>query len=859
MENVNTSCFTSYSEFLDPKKKEEIESWLEDSRIVNSLDMSDEIEYFDTFSTLEELKYHKWPLKYPKPSWDTTSIIDHHLGELVFGKPFARKTGLVYDRKEGTITFKKDNEKITFKMPHKMEVFNHMDSKDVNTDTIPPFVLENNNDRRNTYYSDSLTLGPEYREDESISKEIRHLMKLEREARRHKGEDYRVVHRMVNPVNAINPTAARGACFECGGTDHFKATCPRGAFMQGAEEARQDPNIMMSIESSKLGFSYEIEIASRHIREIDKVIRGCELEIEGHTFDIDLIPFGSKSFDVIVGMDWLSKHKADIICHEKVVRIPLRNSKTLRVIGEGPEENVRHLRNDNLIYSRNREEHEMHLGLVLELLKKEKLYTKFSKCEFWLQEVLFLRHVINGDGIHVDPSKIKAFRNLEALRTPYEVHSFLGKVIAYASRLLKIHEKNYTTRDLELGAVMFALKIRRHYLYETKSIIYTDHKSLQHMLNQKQLNMHQHRWIELFSDYDCEIRYHPGKANVVADALRLDELIERRSDGSLYYLDRIWVPLKGDVRTLIMDEAHKSKYSVRPGAEEMYYDFRDMYWWPGMKKDIAMYVIVDRLTKSAHFLSIHEDYKMDRSARLYLNEIVPRHEALGTRLDISSAYHPQTDDQSERTIQTLEDMLKAFVFDFEGSWDVHLPLVKFSYNNSYHSSLRCVPFEALYGRKCCSPIMWAEVGEGQLIRTELVQKTTEKISRIKKGMVRFGKKGKLAPRFVGPFEITERIDPVAYRLRLLEELNGIHDTFHVSNLKKCLADPTLQIPLYEIRVDAKLNFMEELVEILEKEFEKLKRSRIAIVKFCLSNYRVDDGESMLILVILVICACVNPF
>ncbi|GJT88312.1 putative reverse transcriptase domain-containing protein [Tanacetum coccineum] len=441
--------------------------------------------------------------------------------------------------------------------------------------------------------------------------------------------------------------------------------------------------------------------------------------------------------------------------------------------------------------------------------------------------------------------------------------------------------------------------------------------------------MRQHRWIELFSDYDCEIRYHPGKANVVADALSrkervkpkrvramnmtlqssikdrilaaqkeasdesaglqrgLDEMIELRNDGALYYLDRIWVPLKGDVRTLIMDEAHKSKYSVHPGADKMYYDLRDRYWWPGMKKDIAVYVsrcltclkvkaehqrpsgllqqpeipewkwegiamdfvtklprtssghdtiwvIMDRLTKSAHFLPMREDYKMDRLARIYLNEIVARHgvpilsfwllmqEALGTRLDMSMTYHPQTDGQ-----------------------------IEFSYNNSYHSSVRCAPFEALYGRKCRSPIMWAKVGEGQLIGPELVQETTEKISQIKdrlkaardrqksyadkrrkplefsigdyvmlkvlpwKGVERFRKKGKLAPRFVGPFEIIEKIGPVAYQLDFPEELNGVHDTFHVSNLKKCLADPTLQVPLDEIQVDAKLNFVEEPVEILE--------------------------------------------
>ncbi|GKD50484.1 putative reverse transcriptase domain-containing protein [Tanacetum coccineum] len=266
-------------------------------------------------------------------------------------------------------------------------------------------------------------------------------------------------------------------------------------------------------------------------------------------------------------------------------------------------------------------------------------------------------------------------------------------------------------------------------------------------------------------------------------------MIKRRSDGALYYLDQIWVPLKGDVRALIMDEAHKSKYSVHPGANKMYYDLRDR---TSSRHDI-IWVIVDRLTKSAYFLPMREDYKMDRLARLYLNEIVARHgvpisiisdhdsrltsrfwqsmqEALGTRLDMSTTYHPQTDGQSEHTIQTLEDMLRACVLDFGGSLDVHLLLVEFSYNNSYHSSVRCAPFEALYG------------------------------------VVHFKEKGKLAPRFVRPFEIIKKVCSVAYRLDLLEELNGVHDTFYV------------------------LNFVEEPMEILEREFKKLKRSRIAIVK-----------------------------
>ncbi|KAD1917835.1 hypothetical protein E3N88_42138 [Mikania micrantha] len=240
--------------------------------------------------------------------------------------------------------------------------------------------------------------------------------------------------------------------------------------------------------------------------------------------------------------------------------------------------------------------------------------------------------------------------------------------------------------------------------------------------------------------------------------------------------------------------------------------------------------------------------------------------ALGTRLDLSTAYHPQTDGQTERTIQTLEDMLRCCVVDFGGSWDNHLPLIEFSYNNSYHTSIKCAPFEALYGRKCRSPVCWAEIGESQITGPEIIQETTDKIAQIKdrikaardrqksyadnrrkplefaigdkvmlkvspwKGVVRFGKKGKLAPRYVGPFEILDRIGPVAYKLQLPQELGGVHDTFHVSNLKKCLSDETLIIPLDEVRLDDKLHFIEEPIEVMDRDVKMLKRSRIPIVK-----------------------------
>ncbi|GJV06106.1 putative reverse transcriptase domain-containing protein [Tanacetum coccineum] len=947
----------------------------------------------------------------------------------------------------------------------------------------------------------------------------------------HFARDCRVVPRNMNPINARNSTAR--ACYECvvavnGGQGRGNnGNQARGrAFMLGAEEARQDMDIMTStftlnnhyattlfdsdadysfvsttfipllgIEPNDLGFSYEIEIASGQLVEIDKVIKDCKLEIEGHVFDINLIPFGSESFDMIIGMEWLSNHKAEIICHEKVVRIPLPDGKVLRVIGERPDKKVRHLVSakakeqkreklvvvrdfpevfpddlsglplsreiefhielvpgaipvakspyrlapyemeelsgqlkelqdksfirpslspwgapilfvkkkdgsfrmcidyrelnkltiknryplpriddlfdqlqgsqyfskidlrsgyhqlrvheddipktafrtryghfeftvmpfgltnapavfmdlinrvcrpyldkfvivfidDILVYSKTREEHEVHLGLVLELLKKEKLYAKFSKCEFWLREVQFLGHVINGDGIHVDPSKIEAVKNWKAPGTPSEDRSFLGLAGYYRRFIENFSKIAKPLTVLTQKSKTFDWGEEQENAFQTLKdklcnvpvlalpdgpedfVVYCDASGLGLgcVLMQRGKSSIKDRILAAQKEA-CDESAGLQKG--------LGEMIKHRSDGALYYLDRIWVPLKGDVRTLIMEEAHKSKYSVHPGADKMYYDLRDRHWWSRMKKDIVVYVsrcltylkvkaehqrpsgllqqpeipewkwegiamdfvtklrrtssghdiiwvIVDRLIKSAHFLPMREDYKMDRLARLYLNEIVARHDV---------------------PISIISDRDSRFTSRF--------------WQSIYHSSVRCASFEALHGRKCRSPIMWAEVGEGQFIVPELVQETTEKISQIKdrlkaardrqksyadkrrkpvefsvgdcvllkvspwKGMIRFGKKGKLAPRFVGPFEIVEKVGPVAYRLRLPEELNGVNDTFHVSNLKKCLADPTLQVPLDEIQVDAKLNFVEEPVKILEREFKKLKRSRIAIVK-----------------------------
>ncbi|GJV85939.1 putative reverse transcriptase domain-containing protein [Tanacetum coccineum] len=280
---------------------------------------------------------------------------------------------------------------------------------------------------------------------------------------------------------------------------------------------------------------------------------------------------------------------------------------------------------------------------------------------------------------------------------------------------------------------------------------------------------------------------------------------------------------------------------------------------------------------------------LDKLARMYLKEVVTRHgipvsiicdrdsrfasnfwrslqNALGTNLDISTAYHPQTDGQSERTIQTLKDMLRACAIDFGKGWVNHLPLVEFSYNNSYHASIKAPPFEALYGRKCRSPICLTEVGEAQILGPDLIQETTKKIIHIKqrmqaardrqksyadlkrkpmefqvgdkvmlkvspwKGVIRFGKREKLNPRYVGPFKVLEKVREVSYKLELPEELNIVHNTFHVSNLKKCHADEPLAVPLDGLHLDDKLHFIEEPVDIVDREVKRLKRSRIPLVK-----------------------------
>ncbi|GJS25124.1 putative reverse transcriptase domain-containing protein [Tanacetum coccineum] len=320
--------------------------------------------------------------------------------------------------------------------------------------------------------------------------------------------------------------------------------------------------------------------------------------------------------------------------------------------------------------------------------------------------------------IHVDPVKIESIKDWTSPKTPTEIRQFLGlgailmqkeKVIAYASHQLKVHEKNYTTHDLELGAVVFALKMWRHYIYGTKCVVFSDHKSLQHILYQKKLNMRQRRWLELLSEYDYEIRYHPGKIlsaqseakkekNFITEDLHgMINKLEPRADRTLCLNNQSWIPCFGDLRALIMHESHKSKYSIHPGSDKMYQDLKKLY--------------------------------------------------------------------------------------------------------RYHISIKAALFEALYGRKCRSPICWAEVGDSPLIGSKIIHETTEKIVQIKSR--------------IQAAVIVKRAMPI---------------TFHVSNLKKCLSDETLAIPMDEIQINDKLQFVEEPFKIMDREVKRLKKSRIPIVK-----------------------------
>ncbi|GJU82713.1 putative reverse transcriptase domain-containing protein [Tanacetum coccineum] len=397
--------------------------------------------------------------------------------------------------------------------------------------------------------------------------------------------------------------------------------------------------------------------------------------------------------------------------------------------------------------------------------------------------------------------------------------------------------------------------------------------------------------------------------------------LESRADGTLCLNGRSWIPCRGNLRELIMHESHKSKYSIHPGSDKMYQDLKKLYLWPNMKAEIVTYaskcltcakvkaecqkpygllvqpvipvwkweniimdfvtklpktstgqdtiwVIVDRLTKSAHFLPMKETDSMEKLTRQYLKEVVSRHRVLVSIIsDQDSKFTSYFWKSLNEALSTQLDFIRLTIHRLMVR-DRHLPLVEFSYNNNYHTSIKAAPFEALYGQKCRSPICWAEVRDAQLTGPKIVHETTEKIIQIKKhiqaardrqksyanrrrrplefevgdkvtlkvsswkGVIRFGKWGKLNPCYIGPFKILAKVGTLAYRLELLKQLSRVHSTFHVFNLKKCFVDEPLVIPLDEIQIDDKLNFIKEPVEIMDREVKRLKQSRIPIMRIC---------------------------
>ncbi|WVZ80774.1 hypothetical protein U9M48_028227 [Paspalum notatum var. saurae] len=486
-----------------------------------------------------------------------------------------------------------------------------------------------------------------------------------------------------------------------------------------------------------------------------------------------------------------------------------------------------------------------------------------------------------------------------------------GRVIAYASRQLRKHEANYPTHDLELAAVVQALKIWRHYLLDKTCHIYTDHNSLKYIFTQPELNMRQRRWLELIKDYDLGIHYHPGKANVVADAL-----------------SRKAPPTDMELRKKILNEAHSSMFTMHPGSNKMYQDLKQKFWWTpdhlkpagilqplavpawkweGIHMDFivglprtqkgydSIWVIIDRFTKSAHFIPMKTVYHAKTYAELYIARIVSLHgvsqtitsdrgslfeqlkTTLRTNLIRSSAYHPQTSGQVERVSQILEDVLRACALTYSTKWDECLPLVEFAYNNSYQKSLEMAPFEALYGRRCRTPLNWSEPGERVTFGPDLVTQAEEQVefihSNLKraqcrqksysdmrrrplvfekddhvylrvspmKGVHRFRVKGKLAPRYIGPFKITEKCGSVAYRLDLPPHLAMVHDVFHVSQLKKCLRVPEEVVDTSQIQIEPDLTYEEKPIKILNQKQRSTRQRTINFYKVQWSNHSEEEA------------------
>nr|GEW29027.1 putative reverse transcriptase domain-containing protein [Tanacetum cinerariifolium] len=519
---------------------------------------------------------------------------------------------------------------------------------------------------------------------------------------------------------------------------------------------------------------------------------------------------------------------------------------------------------DILIYSKNEKERKEYFKVILELLKKEKLYVKFLKCEFWIPKVQFLGHVIDNRGIHVDPAKIESIKDWASPKTLTEIRQFLGlagyyqRFIKGFSKIAKLMTKltqkgikfDWGSKDFVvycdashkgLGAVLMqrekviayaSRQLKRHYLYGTKCTVFTNHKSLQHILDQKELNIRQRRWLELLSDYDCNIRYHLGKANMVAEALSRKERIkplrvralvmtidlnlpkqileaqiealktenlekedvggmirgdipkeklEPRADRSLCLNGRSWLPCYGDLRSVIMHESHKSKHSIHLGSDKMYQYMKKLYWWSNIKANIATYV--SKYLTCAKVKAEHQ-----RPSGLLVQPAIPEWKWDNIRIDFITKL-PKSP-QGFDTIWVIVDRLTKLAHFLPIREND--PLDKLA---SYHASIKAAPYEALYGRKYRSPVCWAKVGESQLTGPELIQKTTEKIVLIK-----------------------QRIQAAQDRQKSYASLKGKPMEFEVGDRVMLKVSPWKGVVRFEP------------VEIMEHEIKILNPSQIPLVK-----------------------------
>ncbi|GJU62087.1 putative reverse transcriptase domain-containing protein [Tanacetum coccineum] len=608
---------------------------------------------------------------------------------------------------------------------------------------------------------------------------------------------------------------------------------------------------LIDIKPVRLNKSYEVELADGILVSINTILRGFTLNLLNQLFKVNIMPIELGTFDVIVGIDWLVKHDALIVCEKKEVHIPV----------------------------------------------KGKMFVVKGNCDVSRLKVVSCIKVFPDDLPGLPPPRQVEFRielvpgAAPVARAPYRLAP--SKMKELSDQIKELSEKGFIQPSLSpWGApVLFVKKKDGSFRLSVYSKI--DLWSGYHQLRIREEDIPITTFRTRYGHFEFQVMPF-GLTNAPTDLKKF------------YW----WPNMKVDIATYVskclncakVKAEHQNPLGLleQPKIPEWKWEKIAIDFVSGLSRTPSGYdiiwVIVDRLTKSAHFLPMKKTDSMEKLTLQYLKEIVCRHgvpvsiildrdsrfasgfwrslqKALGTDVNMSIAYHPKTDGQSERKIQTLEDMLRACVIDFGKSWDRHLPLVEFSYNNSYHASIKAAPFEALYGRKCRSPICWSKVGDSQLTRPELIRETMEKFVQIKnrlltahsrqksytdvrrkpmefsvgdmvmikvspwKGVIRFGKRDKLSPRYVGPFKIVDRIGPVAYKLELPDELHGIHNTFHVSNLKKCLADENLVISLEEIQLDDKLHFIEEMVEIMDREVKQLKQSRISVVKVCWNSQR----------------------